>query len=87
MINYGILLGEFFEWNIKRFTNPFVISGLVVIFLGVLLLVFSNKLAYKITLKLKDSDDKKLANVGIVIKVIAFVVVLIGALLAVLFVD
>ncbi len=36
---------------------------------------------------MKDADDKKLANVGISVKVVAFAVTLIGALLAVLVVD
>lgn len=83
MIN---LLSAFFEWNIERFKNPFVISGLLVLVLGVLLLVFSNKIAYHITLKMKDANDQKLANVGIAVKVVALFVVVIGALLAVLFV-
>lgn len=86
MFELSYILCGFFEWNIERFKNPFVISGLIVLLLGVLLLIFSNKIAYHITLKMKDANDQKLANMGIIFKVIAFVVVVIGALLAVLFV-
>lgn len=80
------LICAFFEWSIERLKNPWVIAGLVILLLGVLLLVFSNKIAYEITLRLKNSDDKKLANVGLAVKFTALVVVVIGALLAVLFI-
>lgn len=86
-MNLLIAISAFFEWSWDRFKNPFVISGLVVMALGILLLIFSNKIAYHITLKLKEADDKKLANVGLAVKICAFVVTLIGALLAVLFVQ
>ena len=55
--------------------------------LGIIILIFSNKIAYHITLKIKYADDKKLANVGLIVKSVAFVVAVIGALLAVLFVS
>ncbi len=87
MINFVYLISTFFEWNWQRFKNPYVISGLVVMLLGIIILIFSNKIAYHITLKIKDADDKKLANVGLIVKSVAFVVAVIGALLAVLFVS
>lgn len=87
IIDFRFLLSEIFVWSIDRFKNPYVISGIVVMVIGIILVIFSNKIAYKITLKMKDADDKKLANVGIVVKVVAFAVTLIGALLAVLVVD
>lgn len=85
MNNFLFALSAFFEWGWERFKNPFVISGIVVMLLGVVLLIFSNKIAYHITLKLKDADDKKLANVGLTFKIIALVIAFVGALLAVLF--
>ena len=85
-MNFLIAISAIFEWSLDRFKNPYVISGIVVMALGILLVLFSNKIAYHITLKIKDSDDKRLANVGIICKVVAFVVTVIGALLAVLFV-
>ncbi|HRF36232.1 MAG TPA: hypothetical protein PLZ09_02940 [Clostridia bacterium] len=87
MINFVYLISAFFEWNWQRFKSPYVISGLVVMLLGIIILIFSNKIAYHITLKIKDADDKKLANVGLIVKSVAFVVAVIGALLAVLFVS
>ena len=87
MINFIYSLSAIFEWSWDRFKNPFVISGIVVMFIGIILLIFSNKIAYHVTLKLKDADDKKLANVGLIFKGVAFGVTLIGALLAVLFVK
>ena len=85
MINFVYLIST--EWNWQRFKSPYVISGLVVMLLGVIILIFSNKIAYHITLKIKDADDKKLANVGLIVKSVAFLVAVIGALLAVLFVS
>lgn len=87
MFDFVNLIATFFEWNWQRFKSPYVISGIVIMLLGVLLLIFSNKIAYHITLKIKDADDKKLANVGLMVKSVAFVVAVIGALLAVLFVS
>lgn len=87
MNNFAYLVSAFFEWNWDRFKNPFVISGLVVMAVGILFLSFSNKIAYKVTLKLKNADDKKLANVALIIKVVALAVTFVGALLAVLFVS
>lgn len=86
MFRFNLLIAEFFAWGWDRFKNPYVISGLVVMVLGIVLLATSNKLAYHITLHLKDADDKKLANVGLGVKVAALIVTIIGALLAVLFV-
>lgn len=86
MIRFAFIISAFFEWSWDRFKNPFVISGLVVMALGLLLLIFSNKIAYHVTLKIKDADDKKLANVGLIFKVVALVITFIGAFLAVLFV-
>lgn len=82
MINVS-LLAAFFEWNWSRLKNPFVISGIVVMLLGVILVIFSNKIAYSIALKLKESDDKKLANIGLIVKGMAFIVTFVGAFLAV----
>lgn len=87
MIDCYSLLNSVFSWNWERFKNPYVISGIIVMAIGLILLIFSNKIAYQITLKMKDADDKKLANVGITCKVVSFVVTIIGALLAVLFVS
>lgn len=86
MKHFALIISAFFEWSWDRFKNPFVISGLVVMAIGLLLLIFSNKIAYHVTLKIKDADDKKLANVGLIFKVVAFVITFVGALLAVLFV-
>jgi len=87
MIDFAYSLSAIFEWSWASFKNPFVISGIVVMFIGIILLIFSNKIAYHVTLKMKDADDKKLANVGLIFKGVAFGVTLIGALLAVLFVK
>mgnify|MGYP001055250763 CR=1 FL=1 len=87
MINFGYIISAFFEWNWQRFKSPYVICGLIVMAIGIILLIFSNKIAYHITLKIKDADDKKLANVGLIVKGVAFVFALIGALLAVLFIS
>lgn len=87
IIDFNFLLSSIFVWSFDRFKNPYVISGLVVMVIGIILIIFSNKIAYKITLKMKDTDDKKLANVGISVKVVAFAVTLIGALIAVLVVE
>ena len=87
MLNFIYFISAIFEWSFDRFKNPFVISGIVVMFIGIILLIFSNKIAYHVTLKMKDADDKKLANVGLIFKGVAFGVTLIGALLAVLFVK
>ncbi len=87
MLNFIYFISAIFEWSFDRFKNPFVISGLVVMVIGIIFLIFSNKIAYHVTLKLKDADDKKLAEVGLIFKGIAFAITLIGALLAVLFVK
>ena len=87
MLNFIYFISAIFEWSFDRFQNPFVISGLVVMVIGIIFLIFSNKIAYHVTLKLKDADDKKLAEVGLIFKGIAFAITLIGALLAVLFVK
>ena len=73
IIDFRFLLSEIFVWSIDRFKNPYVISGIIVMVIGIILVIFSNKIAYKITLKMKDADDKKLANVGISVKVVASV--------------
>lgn len=83
----SLLFASIVSWNWERFKSPYVISGIIVMLLGLILLIFSNKIAYQITLKVKDADDKKLANMGIIIKVVSFVITIIGALLAVLFVN
>ncbi len=87
IIDFRFLLSEIFVWSIDRFKNPYVISGIIVMVIGIILVIFSNKIAYKITLKMKDADDKKLANMGLIFKGVAFGVTLIGALLAVLFIK
>lgn len=83
MIN---ILSAFFEWNIQRLANPWVITGLVLMAIGAIVLIFRAKIAYHITLKLKEPNDEKLEKTQLYIMVACLVLVLVGALVAVLFI-
>ena len=88
MTNQSILnlLGvfeNFFDFDFTRLLKPLVISGIIVMILGVILLVFKDKLAYEITRRMKGGSDEKMAKVAMVIMLVCLVIVIAGALLAV----
>ncbi len=45
IIDFRFLLSEIFVWSIDRFKNPYVISGIIVMVIGIILVIFSNKIA------------------------------------------
>ena len=77
-------LGGFFEFDISRFANPLVITGMVLIVIGVLVMIFRAKIAYEITKKLKGANDDKLSKVCYIVLGVALTLVVIGSLMAII---
>lgn len=74
----------FFEFNLQRITNPWVIAGLVLMLVGILLACSANSMA-KLFENIMIAKNKQLTvNLKIVIKVIAFAVAFAGALTAII---
>lgn len=80
---FNLLCDAIFGFSWDRFTKPAVIIGIVIMILGMILLIAANKISHFI-IKLGESKDKKLKDTTLIFKILAGVIVLIGALLTIL---
>ena len=77
------IAGSFFEFDFSRFSNPLIITGLILIVIGVLVLIFRAKLAYEITKRIKGGNDEMMVKVCFGVIAFALVLVVTGSLMAI----
>lgn len=76
----------FFELNLQRIANPWVITGLVIMVIAIIIAFSANYLAKLIENIMIAKNKPITVNLKMIIKITALVIALVGALTAVLLV-